>query len=186
MLFRSVKVFDDLGTPLVLNVTNMLAPQAYLRITSVGLEDPVGYVISVLMIGFSILAMWCASLALKGRDYATLQRGGAALSKRRLSAGQALLAYGWIALVLLVVLSPHLGLLLLSFAQVWSFSPLPDAFTVEHYATVFTEAPEMMKNTLLYCGLAALIDVLLGSAIAWLVLRSRLRFVRSLDRKSVV
>jgi len=28
-----VKVFDDLGRPLVLNVTNMLAPQAYLRIT---------------------------------------------------------------------------------------------------------------------------------------------------------
>ena len=176
-----VKVFDDLGTPLVLNVTNMLAPQAYLRITSVGLEDPVGYVISVLMIGFSILAMWCASLALKGRDYATLQRGGATLAKRRLPAWQAVLAYGWIALVLLIVLSPHLGLLLLSFAKVWSFSPLPDAFTFEHYATIFTEAPEMMKNTLLYCGLAALIDVALGGTIAWLILRSRLPLVKSLD-----
>ena len=53
-----VKVFDDLGTPLVLNVTNMLAPQAYLRITQVGLEDPLGYVISVIMIAFSILALW--------------------------------------------------------------------------------------------------------------------------------
>ncbi|HET7159123.1 MAG TPA: ABC transporter permease subunit, partial [Burkholderiales bacterium] len=52
-----VKVFDDLGTPLVLNVTNMLAPQAYLRITSVGIEDPIGYVISVLMIVFSLFAM---------------------------------------------------------------------------------------------------------------------------------
>ena len=31
-----VKVFDDLATPLLLNVTNMLAPQAYLRVTSVG------------------------------------------------------------------------------------------------------------------------------------------------------
>ncbi|MBS1163106.1 MAG: putative permease component of transporter, partial [Burkholderiaceae bacterium] len=51
-----VKVFDDLGTPLVLGQTNMLAPQAYLRITQVGLEDPMGYVISVIMIGFSILA----------------------------------------------------------------------------------------------------------------------------------
>ena len=49
-----IKVFDDLGTPLVLNVTNMLAPQAYLRITSVGLEDPIGYVICVIMVAFSI------------------------------------------------------------------------------------------------------------------------------------
>src|SRR5690606_31533361 len=45
-----VKVFDDLGTPLVLGTTNMLAPQAYLRITQVGLDDPLGYVISVIMI----------------------------------------------------------------------------------------------------------------------------------------
>jgi len=52
-----VKVFDDLGTPLVLHVTNMLAPQAYLRITSVGLEDPIGYVIALVMIVFSIVAL---------------------------------------------------------------------------------------------------------------------------------
>ena len=45
-----VKVFDDLATPLLLNVTNMLAPQAYLKITSVGITDPMGYVISVIMI----------------------------------------------------------------------------------------------------------------------------------------
>ena len=45
-----VKVFDDLATPLLLNVTNMLAPQAYLKITTVGITDPMGYVISVIMI----------------------------------------------------------------------------------------------------------------------------------------
>ncbi len=37
-----VKVFDDLATPLLLNVTNMLAPQAYLKITSVGDRRPDG------------------------------------------------------------------------------------------------------------------------------------------------
>ena len=42
-------MFDDLGTPLVLGTTNMLAPQAYLRITSVGIEDPIGYVIALVM-----------------------------------------------------------------------------------------------------------------------------------------
>ena len=176
-----VKVFDDLGTPLVLNVTNMLAPQAYLRITSVGLEDPIGYVISVLMIAFSLFAMWLSALALKGRDYSTLQRGGAALARRRLNWWEAVLAYGWIGLVLLLTLSPHIGLLLLSFAKVWSFSVLPDAYTLEHYATIFSEAPAMMGNTLLYCGLAAAIDVALGVAIAYLMLRVKLRAARALD-----
>lgn len=176
-----VKVFDDLGTPLVLNVTNMLAPQAYLRITSIGIEDPIGYVISVLMIVFSLFALWASALALKGREYATLQRGGSSLSKRRLTPWQSVLAYGWITLILLLVLSPHLGILLLSFGDVWSFSVVPDAFTLEHYATVFQDSPRMISNTLLYCGLAALLDVILGTAIAYLILRSRLPFRQSLD-----
>jgi iron(III) transport system permease protein len=91
----------------------MLAPQAYLRITSVGLDDPLGYVISVIMIAFSIVALWLAARVMKGKDYATLQKGGSALQKRRLSAWEALLAYGWIVLVLLVVLAPHIGILLM-------------------------------------------------------------------------
>ena len=79
-----VKVFDDLGTPLVLGQTNLLAPQAYLRITQVGLEDPMGYVISVIMIVFSIAAMALSAQVLKGKDYATTQKGGSSLQRRQL------------------------------------------------------------------------------------------------------
>jgi len=176
-----VKVFDDLGTPLVLGTTNMLAPQAYLRITSVGIEDPIGYVISVIMILFSVAALWMSARILKGRDYATLQRGGSSLQKRKLSAWQAAAAYTWIGFVLLLVLSPHLGILLISLSKVWSFSVLPEGFTLAHFATVFTESPRMIGNTLLYCGLAALIDVILGAAIAYIILRTRLPGRQLLD-----
>ena len=176
-----VKVFDDLGTPLVMGVTNMLAPQAYLRITSVGVDDPLGYVISVIMIGFSILALWLAARVMKGRDYATLQKGGNALQKRRLGRWESLLAYGWVLLVLAVVLAPHAGILLMSFAKVWSFSVLPDAYTLEHYATVFGDAGGMIGNTLLYCLLAAGLDVVIGTAIAYLILRTQLPARQWLD-----
>ena len=176
-----VKVFDDLGTPLVMGVTNMLAPQAYLRITSVGIDDPQGYVISVIMIAFSILALGLAARVMKGRDYSTLQKGGNSLQRRRLSVWESVLAYGWIILVLLITLAPHFGSLLMSFAKVWSFSVLPDAYTLEHYATVFTDARGMMANTLLYCLLAAGLDVVIGTAIAYLILRTNLPGRRWLD-----
>jgi len=176
-----VKVFDDLGTPLVMGVTNMLAPQAYLRITSVGVDDPLGYVISVIMIAFSILALWMAARVMKGKDYATLQKGGSALQKRRLTAWESALAYGWIVLILLVTLAPHIGILLMSFAKVWSFSVLPDAYTLEHYGTVFSDANHMIGNTLLYCLLAAGLDVVIGTAIAYLILRTQLPARRWLD-----
>ena len=176
-----VKVFDDLGTPLVMGVTNMLAPQAYLRITSVGIDDPLGYVISVIMIAFSILALWMAARVMKGKDYATLQKGGNSLQKRRLGAWESVLAYGWIVFILLVTLAPHIGILLMSFSKVWSFSVLPDAYTLEHYATIFNDSSRMIVNTLLYCLTAAGLDVIIGTAIAYLILRTQLPARQWLD-----
>lgn len=176
-----VKVFDDLATPLLLNVKDMPAPQAYLRVTSVGLTDPMGYVISVILIAVSIFAMWLSAVAMRGKDYSTVQRGGGGLSRRKLSRGESVIAYGVVALILLLVLSPHIGLLLLSFATVWSFSPLPDAYTVAHYGRVFGESSLYIKNTLIYASLAGLIDVVIGGAIAYLVLRTKVVGRRWLD-----
>jgi iron(III) transport system permease protein len=176
-----IKVFDDLGTPLVLGQTNLLAPQAYLRITQVGMEDPLGYVIGVIMIVFSILALWLSVRVMKGKDYSTLQKGGAGIARRRLKTWESALAYVGIVFVLLVVLSPHFGLIVLSFAKVWSYSVLPDAWTLANYATVFEDSSTMIYNTLLYCGLAALIDVGIGTAIAYLILRTRLPMRQWLD-----
>jgi iron(III) transport system permease protein len=169
-----VKVFDDLATPLLLNVKDMLAPQAYLRVTSIGIADPMGYVISVVLIVASILSMWASAAATRGRDYGTVQRGGGGLAKRSMRAWESAAAYAMVALILALVLAPHLGLLLLSFATIWSFSPLPDAYTTAHYARVLSDSSLYIKNTLLYASLAGAIDVAVGGAIAYLVLRTKL------------
>ena len=151
-----VKVFDDLATPLLLNVKDMLAPQAYLRVTSIGIADPMGYVIAVVLIVVSVLAMWVVGAGADGRkDYATVQRGGGGLARRTHAAmGKRRSPMRSSCLILALVLAPHLGLLLLSFATVWSFSPLPDAFTLAHYARVFGDSSVYIKNTLIYASLA--------------------------------
>jgi iron(III) transport system permease protein len=169
-----VKVFDDLATPLLLNVKDMLAPQAFLRVTSIGIADPMGYVISVVLIVASVAAMAASALATRGIDYSTVQRGGGGLARRALRPFESVLAYLTVTLILLLVLAPHAGLLLLSFSTIWSFSPLPDGFTVAHYARIFGESSLYIKNTLIYASLAGLIDVVLGTAIAYLVLRTKL------------
>jgi iron(III) transport system permease protein len=169
-----VKVFDDVATPLLLNVKEMLAPQAYLRITSIGIDDPMGYVISVVLILVAVATMWATALVMKGKDYATAQRGGGGLARRQLRPREAAIAYFVVILILALVLAPHVGLVLLSFATVWSFSPLPDGYTLAHYARVLGDSSVYIKNTLLYSGLAASIDVVIGGAIAYLVLRTKL------------
>ncbi|MCY4440124.1 MAG: iron ABC transporter permease, partial [Deltaproteobacteria bacterium] len=169
-----LKVFDDIGTPLLLNVNNMLAPQAYLRISSIGIADPMGYVISVILVIFSLLALWTSFLALRGKDYATLQKGGGGLMKRDLRPWEKAACYGVVIFILLLVLSPHFGLMLLSFGTIWSFSVLPDGYTTAHYLQVLSSSFQFVSNTLLYAGLAAAIDVCFGTAIAYVVWRTKL------------
>jgi iron(III) transport system permease protein len=133
-----------------------------------------GYVISVIMIGCSLTAMSLSALALRGQDFATTQRGGGGLSRRSLGRWGNNAAAAFVVIVLLLTLSPHIGIFLLSIATVWSFAVLPDGYTLAHYATVFQEAGPLIGNTVLYCGLAGLIDIVLGAALAYIVLRTRL------------
>ena len=169
-----LKVFDDLGTPLLLNVNNMLAPQAYLRIASIGIKDPMGYVISVFLVVIALGSMWLAMLTLKGKEYATVQKGGGGLAKRRMRPWEKLFAWIIVLIIMSLVLAPHFGLTLLSFGTIWSFSLLPDAFTFNHFTAIFAETPEYMTNTVLYSFLAGTIDVVLGTAIAYIVIRTKL------------
>jgi iron(III) transport system permease protein len=167
-----IKVFDDLGTPLMLNVNNMLAPQAYLRISSIGISDPMGYVISVILVIFSLLSLWVSLRVLKGKDYSTSQKGGGGLMKRDLRTWEKVGCYAVVIFILLLVLSPHFALTLLSFGTVWSFAVLPDGFTFNHYFQIFGSAFQYISNTLIYAGIAATIDVILGTAIAYIVWRT--------------
>jgi iron(III) transport system permease protein len=176
-----IKVFDDLGTPLLLNVNDMLAPQAYLRITAVGISDPMGYVISVILVVFSALSLWISLSTMRHKDYASVQKGGGGLMKRDLRPLEKLGAYGVIVFLLTLVLSPHLGLLLLSFGTIWSYAVLPDAYTVAHYVTVFETALHYVTNTVIYAGIAGIADVVIGVAIAYVVLRTNLAGRKWLD-----
>lgn len=176
-----LKVFDDLGTPLLLNVNNMLAPQAYLRISSIGISDPMGYVISVVLVLFSLFSMWVAFLAMRGKEYSTLQKGGGGLTKRELEPVEKFWVYSIILFILFIVLSPHIALSLLSFGTIWSFSVLPDAYTISHFIDVFESSRHYISNTLLYAAAAATIDVFIGVSIAYIVLRTGIKGRKILD-----
>ncbi len=176
-----IKVFDDLGTPLLLNVNNMLAPQAFLRISSIGISDPMGYVISVILVVFSILSLWASFLFMRGKDYATVQKGGGGMAKRTLKTREKILAYGAVIFILLLVLSPHIGLLLLSFGTIWSYAPLPDGYTLQNYVTMWESSKTFISNTVLYAGIAATLDVIIGTAIAYIVLRTGIFGRKGLD-----
>src|SRR5713226_149550 len=171
-LLAFIRVIDDLGTPLMLNQKNLLAPQAYLRITTIGIDDVDGYVICVMLVFLSLASLLAARKYLSLAEYATVQ-GGRGIS-RPIHGKKLVFVLLFSALVLTVGLLPHMGIFLLSLSKIWSFSVFPTSFTLGNYDEILFRVPHFIKNTLLYTGLAAGFDIVLGAAIAFLILRSRL------------
>jgi iron(III) transport system permease protein len=169
-LLTFIRAIDDLGTPLMLNYKNLLAPQAYLRITTIGMDDVDGYVVCVVLVILSLLALLAARKYLSLAEYATVQR--AAPLMRRLQGKKLVLVWSVIVLTLGISLLPHIGILLLSFTKVWSFTVLPTTYTASNYAEILFRAPHFVINTLRYMMLAAGLDIVLGAAIAYLLLRT--------------
>ena len=172
-LLTFTKAVDDIGTPFILNIKNMLGPQAYLRITTVGRDDVDGYVICVIMVAISIACVVGSNWMVSRREYATVQTGaprpqGQALRGWRL--GGALAVCG---LIVGAGLIPHLGVVMLSFSKIWSLTYLPSVYTLSNYAEIFVRAPRFVINTLAYSLAAALLSVVLAAAIAYLLQRGR-------------
>ena len=170
-LLTFIRAIDDLGTPLMLNYKNLLAPQAYLRITTIGMDDVDGYVVCVMLVILSLMALLGARKYLSLAEYASVPRSAAILRKPH---GKNLaLIWLMIGLILGISLLPHIGIFLLSFSKVWSFTLLPTTYTAGNYVEILFRAPHFVINTLIYTLLAAGLDIVLGAAIAFLLLRSR-------------
>jgi iron(III) transport system permease protein len=79
------------------------------------------------------------------------------------------------AVTLLAVL-PHLGVVLVAFSSDWYQTILPSGWTLSHFETALGHNLTLpsIQNSLKYAGLATLLDVVLGVAIAYVVVRTRL------------
>ncbi len=173
-LLTFIRVIDDLGTPLMLNYTTLLAPQAYVRVTTVGLTDVDGYVVCVVLVALSLAALWLVKRVLGRGEFTVIGRSGEAPARGLGPRGT--LAAWMIALALLgPALLPHMGIALLSVSKVWSLTPLPSVYTLDNYGEILFRAPPFIWNTLRYALLASAIDIGLGAVIAWLLLRGRAR-----------
>jgi iron(III) transport system permease protein len=167
--------FSDFATPLILGVQDLLAAQAYLNI--VQFVDRrifrMGIVISALMVILAIVFLLVARRWVGLKDYSTLSYS--VIERRRLSgAGQAG-AVSFLALVMLLSFIPYVGVALAACSRGWSLTPLPLAYTFQHFERVIVETPKYIVNSFLYSGLAVVLCIVVGVPIAWILGRSTMR-----------
>ncbi|TAK86789.1 MAG: iron ABC transporter permease [Betaproteobacteria bacterium] len=165
--------FADFITPLVLGVQDLLAPQAYLNIMQ--FVDRrifrMGIVISALLVVLAIFFVLAAREYVAIKDYSSLAYSR--VERRRLSAGKAWLAVGFLSALMLVSAIPQVGVLLAAVGRGWSLTPIPVHYTWEFFEQVSIETPKFIVNSFVFCGLAVLMCLVIGVPMAWIMARTR-------------
>ena len=174
--------FTELGVPLVFDYSRVAPVQIY-----DGLKDlesnPFPYALVAVMLVISS-AVFLLSKAFLGRSrLGTAPRPKGRQADKVLRGGKGWLLTALFLGVFLFASLPHLGVILLSVATDWYGTILPEQLTGAHYDEALGHplVVPSIQNSLLYASGAMLVDLLLGLAIAWVIVRSTIRGRALLD-----
>lgn len=174
--------FTELGAPLMFDYSRVTAVQIYDGLKDIG-ANPLPYALVVIMLA-ATAGLYAVAKALLGRRaYAMMAKSGPGAVTRRLTGWRSLLAFGLFAVVFLLAVLPHLGVILTSVSQAWYRSIGPTLWTWSHYDSALGHELTLpsIRNSLNYAAAAMIVDLVLGITIAYLVVRSRLAWRGLLD-----
>jgi len=165
--------FADFITPLVLGVQDLLAPQAYLNI--VQFVDRrifrMGIVISALLVLLAIFFVLAARQYVAIKDYSSLSYSK--VERRNLGPVARWLAVGFLGFLMFVSFIPQVGVVLAAVGRGWSLTPFPIHYTLEFFEQVSVETPKFIINSLVYCGIAVVLCIVIGVPMAWIMSRTQ-------------
>jgi len=181
--------FTELGTPLIMNYTRCAPVQIYDSLKEIG-YNPFPYALVSVMLAASAGLYGLTRGLFGGPAYAMQGKASTASAARRLTGARALLAALPFALVTGLALLPHLGVVLTSFAAPgsWYQTILPGTWTGDNYVAALGHDMTVgsIRNSLLFSSLAVCFDVVVGIAIAFVVVRSDLRLRGALDALAMI
>jgi iron(III) transport system permease protein len=121
-------------------------------------------------------------------SFETSSRGRVTRPRKQLSRARRTLVHLLITFILCISLLPHLGVLLISCADSWFMTVLPDRYTAEHYVAVFQHPLTVvsLRNSIMLALLSTGLDIVLGFTVAFLVLRTSIPGRSVLDAFSVM
>ncbi|MBL9128425.1 MAG: iron ABC transporter permease [Verrucomicrobiales bacterium] len=179
--------FTDLGTPLIVGFSQVVPVQIFDAISELN-TNPVGYALVVFVLVLTLALFLLSKRVLARRGYAMITRGHTAGATTPATPRQA--AWIWVGASLVVIagMLPHAMVILESLAGRWFFTVLPGEWTLDHFRELGSQptVAGSIRNSLLYSSASAVIDLVLGVAIAWLLTRRRIPFASVLDALSML
>ncbi len=176
--------FTELGTPLIMNYTKCASVQVFDALKEIG-SNPFPYALVFVMLATSVSVYAIGKFLLGGKAYAMQSKAATAAGSVPAKGLKGLLVLLPFLLVILVALTPHLGVIATSFSVpgAWYQSMFPMEFTTANYVEALGHSMTVssIRNSLLYSVLAVMFNTVIGIAIAFVVVRSTIPFRGALD-----
>jgi len=167
--------FTELGTPLIFDYDRVTSVQIYYGLRDIG-GNPFPYALVAVMLAASV-ALYALGKGLFGRaGHAMMAKATSTGGPRALPPARAWLCTALFAGVTFVAVLPHLGVVLVAFSRDWYATVVPQAYTLDNFRLALGHdlTVPAIANSLKFASLATVIDLVLGVAIAYVVVRTRL------------
>ncbi len=176
--------FTELGTPLVFDYSEITSVQIFHGIKEMDASAQ-PYALTVVMLFFAISMYIVGKFTLGREGPSASSRAFRAAETKTLGRRGTLLAALMFGSVTALALVPHAGVVFMSFSQQesWYSTILPAAWTIDNYSAAL-EHPLVfgsISNSLMLALAAAGIDVVIGIAIGYLIVRTKIRGRTLLD-----
>jgi iron(III) transport system permease protein len=176
--------FTELGTPLIMNYQRCTPVQVFDALKEIG-NNPFPYALVFVMLVASVALYSLSKLTFGRKSYAMQAKATVQASTEAAAGFRGLFVLLPFVVVTFLALLPHVGVILTSFSKPgsWYQSVLPQQYTTANYAEALGHAMTVgsIRNSLLFSTLAVMFNVVLGVAIAFVVVRSDLKFRGLLD-----
>jgi len=167
--------FTELGVPLIFDYSRVMSVQIFQGLKDIG-DNPFPYALVFIMLAASGL-LYVLGKGLFGRtSYAMTAKStttGGPKTPTPLRAWACTLLFAGVTFIAVL---PHLGVILVALADTWHGTVLPGRFTLGNIRLALGHdlTVPAIANSLKYSGLSAAIDLVLGIAIAYVVVRTRI------------
>ena len=176
--------FTELGTPLMLEFSKTTPVQIFNGIKEME-ASRAPYALTAVMLAASILSYTIGRLILGGKGHAMLAKASAGTGLMKLTGARGRFAALLFAMVAMVAVLPHLGVIGTALASngQWYATVIPSSVTDNHFVEALTHplAAGAVRNSIIFAGVATLLDVVVGLFIARLLVRGTVRGRALLD-----
>jgi len=174
--------FTELGVPLVFDYGRTASVQIFDGLKGLD-KNPIPYALTsvLLIVAASVFAI--SKIVIGRSPLGTAPRPKGRSNSLKLRGIRSLACASLFLGVFLLATIPHIGVVMLSLAERWYGTVVPDQFTARHYIEALGNGLVVpsIQNSLLYAGCATIVALLIGLGVAWVVVRSDLKIRGFLD-----